>query len=120
MDPSSHKFYHKDHVDANKLYDTYTGAGADKKHTDELLFFPMKLIFSEVKSGRLRGSTLIDHSVGPVIFHLLPLCKYFKDITILELNEHCVKVLQKWLNKEEDALDWSHAAKIVAELEGNR
>ncbi|XP_063291719.1 indolethylamine N-methyltransferase-like [Pelobates fuscus] len=119
MDPSSSKYYHEDHIDPNEFYETYVGATADKKHTEELLLFPLKVLSSELNSGCLRGSTLIDISFGPSIFHLLPLCKYFKDITVLEVNEHCLKGLQKWLNKEEDALDWSHAAKIVAELEGN-
>ncbi|CAH2320319.1 nicotinamide N-methyltransferase-like [Pelobates cultripes] len=119
MDPSSPKYYLEDNFDPNDLYDIYVGATADKKHMDELLLFPLKVIFSEVKSGRIKGSTLIDISFGPFIFHLLPLCKYFKDITVLEFNEPCLKVLQKWLNKDEDALDWSHAAKIAAELEGN-
>ncbi|XP_063291718.1 indolethylamine N-methyltransferase-like [Pelobates fuscus] len=119
MDPSSPKYYHKDHVDPKNLYDTYVCATADKKHMDELLLFPLKVISSVVKSGCLRGNTLIDISIGSLIFHLLPLCKYFKDITILEFNEHCLKELKKWLNKEEDALDWSHAAKFAAELEGN-
>ncbi|XP_063291725.1 nicotinamide N-methyltransferase-like [Pelobates fuscus] len=118
MDPSSCKYYHEDHIDSKSLYDIYVGPTAIK-YFDEIFKFPLKAICSDLKSGCIGGSSLIDISTGAILFHLLPFCKYFKDITILEFNESCVQDLQKWLNQEDDSFDWSHAAKIVAELEGN-
>uniref|UniRef100_A0A8C5MQA5 Uncharacterized protein n=1 Tax=Leptobrachium leishanense TaxID=445787 RepID=A0A8C5MQA5_9ANUR len=75
-----------------------------------------RLLLTWKDAGRIKGDILIDLSTGPCIFHLLPIFKCFKDITILEFNESCLKDLQKWLNKETDTYDWAHASKIVAEL----
>ncbi|KAM8927183.1 nicotinamide N-methyltransferase-like [Pelodytes ibericus] len=70
--------------------------------------------------SRIKGDTLIEFSAGPAIFHFFPVCKFFKDIIILESNDDCVRDVQKWLNNEEGAFDWSHASKKLSELEGDR
>ncbi|CAH2320321.1 nicotinamide N-methyltransferase-like [Pelobates cultripes] len=120
MDRSTRKHYHKHEIDSQDIYDTYFSASADKNLLDEVFIFPMKAVFNASKLGHIKGDTLIDISSSASIFHLLPICTYFKDITILEFNDACLKDLQKWLNKEPGAFDWSHASKIVAELEGCR
>uniref|UniRef100_A0A8C5R7V6 Nicotinamide N-methyltransferase n=1 Tax=Leptobrachium leishanense TaxID=445787 RepID=A0A8C5R7V6_9ANUR len=117
-DPKAFKHYHMHDIDSKDIYDTYYGTSADAKHLDELVIFPLRMTIKEIKTGRIKGDTLIDMSAGPSVFQLFPICTYFKDITILEYNVSCLREKQKWLHKEPDAYDWSHASEIVAKLEG--
>ncbi|XP_063291722.1 indolethylamine N-methyltransferase-like [Pelobates fuscus] len=118
MDRRTHKHYHKHEINSQDIYDTYFSSSVDENLLDEVFIFPLKAIVNDSKLGHIKGDTLIDISAGANIFHILPICTYFKDITILEFNDACLKDLQKWQNKEPGAFDWSHASKIVAELEG--
>ncbi|KAM8927180.1 indolethylamine N-methyltransferase-like [Pelodytes ibericus] len=120
MNPSSLKHYHVHSVDSRFMFDTYFSSSADKQHVEEIVMFPINELHKEAKSGRIKGDTLIEFSAGPVIFHLFPVYKLFKDIIMLEFNDECVRDVQKWVNNEEGAFDWSHASQKVSELEGNR
>uniref|UniRef100_A0A8C5R9S1 Nicotinamide N-methyltransferase n=1 Tax=Leptobrachium leishanense TaxID=445787 RepID=A0A8C5R9S1_9ANUR len=120
MSSSSHKFYHLHDMDVEMLYGTFASKSTERTHLDELIIFPLKEIYKMLQSGRIKGDTLIDLSAGPCIFHLFPLCNIFKEFIVLEFNDSCMKTLQKWMNKEPDVLDWSHATKIAAEMEGCR
>uniref|UniRef100_A0A8C5R883 Methyltransferase n=1 Tax=Leptobrachium leishanense TaxID=445787 RepID=A0A8C5R883_9ANUR len=117
MSSSSLKFYHIHDFEPQHLFDTYTNVSREPKYLDEVLFFPLKETYKMLESGHIKGDTLIDLSTGPCIFHLFPLCN-FKNFIVLEFNESCMKVLQKWMNKEPGALDWSHVAKLSAKMEG--
>ncbi|KAM8927187.1 indolethylamine N-methyltransferase-like [Pelodytes ibericus] len=120
MNPSSLKHYHENYIDPHCLFDTYVSPTADKQHLEELLMFPIRELHKEAKSGHIKGDTLIDFSTGPTLFHLFPVCTFIKDIIILEFNDECARDVQKWVNNEEGAFDWSHASQIVSELEGDR
>ncbi|KAM4652105.1 nicotinamide N-methyltransferase-like [Discoglossus pictus] len=78
----------------------------------------MKQLHKELAKGHIKGDTLIDISAGPIINQLFPICDFFKEITILEHTDSCIKELEMWMNNESDAFDWSHAATFVCELEG--
>ncbi|KAM8927191.1 nicotinamide N-methyltransferase-like [Pelodytes ibericus] len=82
----------------------------------EVFLFPMHQLIKYMASAHISGDTLIDCSIGPTIFHMLPICEHFKDIIILETSDACVTEMEKWMNKEEDAFDWSHASKVTKEL----
>ncbi|KAM8927181.1 indolethylamine N-methyltransferase-like [Pelodytes ibericus] len=120
MNPSSLKHYHEHSVDPQCLFDTYFSSSADKQYIEEIVMFPIHEFHKEAKSGHIKGGTLIDFSVGSTLSHLFPVCKHFKDVIILEFNDECVRDVQKWVNNEEGAFDWSHASQIVSELEGDR
>ncbi|KAM4641314.1 indolethylamine N-methyltransferase-like [Discoglossus pictus] len=119
MDPRPRKMYHEDEFDTNEMVDTYFSSKADKIILEEIVCIAMRQLHRELGSGRIKGNTLIDLTVGPNIFHLFTMCEFFKDITVLETNDMCIKELEKWINMSPDALDWSHASKFIAELEGN-
>ncbi|XP_063291724.1 indolethylamine N-methyltransferase-like [Pelobates fuscus] len=119
MDRSSLKHYHLDPIDSRKIFHTYFSAKSDKIIVDEIVKYPMEILYEEFKSGNIKGDTFIDISVGPTISHLLPVCDYFKEITILEVNDQCLEDIEKWVKKDADALDWSHTSTHMAKLEGN-
>uniref|UniRef100_A0A8C5MRT2 Uncharacterized protein n=1 Tax=Leptobrachium leishanense TaxID=445787 RepID=A0A8C5MRT2_9ANUR len=118
MSSVADKFYHLHDFDPQILFDTYTIVSREPKYLDEIIFFPLKETYKMLESGHIKGDTLIDLSSGPCIFHLFPLCNSFKDFIVLEFHESSMKALQKWMNKEPDALDWSHVSKIAADMEG--
>ncbi|XP_053545708.1 indolethylamine N-methyltransferase-like [Bombina bombina] len=68
--------------------------------------------------GRIKGETLIYMQAGSCIFTLIPIFEFFNDITVFEFNDDSIKELEKWKNSHDDAYDWSHAFKFIAELEG--
>ncbi|KAM8939574.1 nicotinamide N-methyltransferase-like [Pelodytes ibericus] len=68
--------------------------------------------------GNFKGDRLIDVSLGPVISHLLPFCEQFKEITILECDDRCIKDLEKWKNNHLDSSDWAHVSKAMMDLHG--
>ncbi|KAM4642109.1 indolethylamine N-methyltransferase-like [Discoglossus pictus] len=119
MDSRPRKIYHEDEFDINQMFNTFYSRKADKFLLEEMVFTPMRLLHKTLGSGRIKGNTLIDFTVGPIIYHLLTICEFFEDITVLETNKSSINELEKWINMDPDALDWSHTSKFIAELEGN-
>ncbi|MEE6518389.1 hypothetical protein FKM82_029386, partial [Ascaphus truei] len=64
------------------------------------------------------GETLLDVTAGPLAFQLLTACDFFKEINVIEFTDANIREFEMWKNKEPGAADWSHAAKIVCDLEG--
>ncbi|XP_075047516.1 nicotinamide N-methyltransferase-like [Mixophyes fleayi] len=119
MDPSCLKYYHVHEFDAKDILGTYCSPTTERTLLEEMVVFPMKELQKLQASGTFRGGLLIDFSIGPIIFHLLPICDVFKAITVLETNDFCIKELESWINKEEEAFDWSHLSEVFPEMEGN-
>ncbi|CAH2320329.1 nicotinamide N-methyltransferase-like [Pelobates cultripes] len=120
MDVGSSKLYQEPGFKSRVFLDTFFSLNTDKSLQEETLMFPMKQMHKALLSGLIGGDTLIDVTLGPIIHHLLPICTFFKNIIILEFNEECVKEMEKWLNTETEAFDWSHASQFITELGGNR
>ncbi|MEE6484721.1 hypothetical protein FKM82_013988 [Ascaphus truei] len=117
MDSSLHKHYHDEEFDPRGLIETYFYNGNNDMFED-LILYPITQLFKMFSSGRVRGETLLDVTVGPLAFHLLTACDYFKEINVIEFTDANIREFEMWRNKEPGAADWSHAAKIVCELEG--
>ncbi|CAH2320169.1 indolethylamine N-methyltransferase [Pelobates cultripes] len=117
MDPSSLKRYHLHEWEPIDLFNAYYSATAVKCITDEALRFPIEQLYKVAGQGQITGERLIDISAGPNIYHLLPIFEFFRDITILEFSDLCVKELEKWKNKESESYDWTHALSIMSELQ---
>ncbi|XP_053308405.1 nicotinamide N-methyltransferase-like [Spea bombifrons] len=116
MDPP-YKFYHLHEFDTKGLFDRYFSATADKLYYDEVVVFPMKVLHKAVAKGNIRGEVLIDVSVGPTFHQLLSVSEYFKEITVLEFSDACIKDLENWVKKGDDAFDLSHTSKFLTELQ---
>ncbi|MEE6484718.1 hypothetical protein FKM82_013986 [Ascaphus truei] len=117
MDSSLHKHYHDDEFDPRLYIETYFNS-ENNDTFDEVVEYPIKQLFKTFSSGRVRGETLLDVSAGPLAFHLLTACDYFKEINVIEFTDANIREFEMWRNKEPGAADWSHAAKFICELEG--
>ncbi|XP_078496170.1 nicotinamide N-methyltransferase-like [Lissotriton helveticus] len=71
-------------------------------------------------SGAVKGDLLIELSIAPYFHWTFPACDYFSDIVLGGSTDQCVTVIEKWRRNEPGALDWSHVAKALCELQGNR
>ncbi|XP_078496056.1 indolethylamine N-methyltransferase-like [Lissotriton helveticus] len=74
---------------------------------------------SVVVSGAVKGGSLIQVSISPLIHFTMAACEYFTEITFACLNDKSMEELRKWLKNEPDALDCSHAIKLFCELQGS-
>ncbi|XP_075462674.1 indolethylamine N-methyltransferase-like [Ascaphus truei] len=117
MDSSLHKHYHDEEFDPRRFIETYCYNGNNDMFEETIVHLITQL-FKTFSSGRVRGETLLDVSVGPLAFHLLTACDYFKEINVIEFTDANIREFEMWKNKEPGAADWSHAAKIVCALEG--
>ncbi|KAG0413156.1 hypothetical protein HPB47_009698, partial [Ixodes persulcatus] len=72
-----------------------------------------------LKTGNLaQGETLLDVGSGPILLAALLASSRFKHIVLSDLVEGSRLELNKWLDKSEDAIDWTHRAEQIAALEG--
>ncbi|KAM4696028.1 nicotinamide N-methyltransferase-like [Rhinophrynus dorsalis] len=119
MAAKQHKHYHDAEYDAVAFLQTYIGTG-EGPLVEEHLENPLKFIFKVLYSGAVKGDTLIDLTHSIALFHLMVATDYFKEITILESNDTCIREINMWLNNEEETIDWSHAAMFACALKGER
>ncbi|XP_063813309.1 indolethylamine N-methyltransferase-like [Pseudophryne corroboree] len=112
MDYDSLKHYNE--LDIDQYLNIYFSASENKDILQVLVTNPMEKVHQFFSSESISGDTLIHISYGPVVHLLFPACQYFKEIKILDCNEHSIKALRKWKNKDPDAHDWSFAAQFAA------
>ncbi|XP_075462696.1 indolethylamine N-methyltransferase-like [Ascaphus truei] len=117
MDSSLHKHYHDEEFDPRLYIETYYYP-ENSDVFEDAVEFPITQLFKTFSSGRVRGETLLDVSAGPLAFHLLTACDFFKEINVIEFTDANIREFEMWRNKEPGAADWSHAAKFICELEG--
>ncbi|XP_069064971.1 nicotinamide N-methyltransferase-like isoform X1 [Pleurodeles waltl] len=107
-----------EHLDPKALLDTYTGENSG------FLVDSVQWIFTRlnktVSSGSLKGETLIQFSIGPYFPYLLPVSECFTEIIIAGATDKGVAEVEKWRTNAPGAIDFSHAAKLACELQGNR
>ncbi|XP_053310934.1 indolethylamine N-methyltransferase-like [Spea bombifrons] len=118
MDSKDLKYYHRHELDAKDLLHKFFSPKSDKLLLEESTAIPMKYLYKEFSSGRIKGDSLIEFGYGPCIHHLLAICEFVKEITLLEFNDVTISELEKWLNNHEESFDWSHASKLMIDLEG--
>ncbi|KAG8434658.1 hypothetical protein GDO86_012861 [Hymenochirus boettgeri] len=101
-----------------RLYlETYFHLGSGSL-ADDFLRFTLSNFHKAFTSGSVKGTTLIDIGTAPSIYQLLSACEYFEDITVTWYTTRELQELQKWINKDPGAFDWSSVVKHVCELEG--
>ncbi|KAJ1196433.1 hypothetical protein NDU88_000304 [Pleurodeles waltl] len=62
---------------------------------------------------------MIAMSIVPFFQWALPACEYFTDIILSCSTEKCNSEVEKWRTNAPGAMDWTHAAKMICEIEGN-
>ncbi|XP_068121188.1 indolethylamine N-methyltransferase-like [Hyperolius riggenbachi] len=116
---SDKKSYHDKALKPKDFVETHFSHG-QVPMIEECVVFPVRELHRMASKGLLKGSKLLDFSTGATVFQLLPLAKTFKDIYVVEVSKDHMEHFQAWLDKSENATDWSHASKRLCQLDGNR
>ncbi|XP_077111120.1 nicotinamide N-methyltransferase-like [Ranitomeya variabilis] len=118
MASSPTKFYLEDNFDSKQFLEQYFTVNPKTNLSADFLEFPMKNLTKTFSEGKIKGDTLIDLSVGPMVCHLLAACDYFKNIIVLKSRDRCITELKRWADSQTGLLDWGHAAKPYVDTEG--
>ncbi|XP_029826689.2 indolethylamine N-methyltransferase-like [Ixodes scapularis] len=105
-DTYKNKFLPRTYADQ---YGRYIGEGVPPE---------LKILHNIFQSDLVQGNTLLDLGSGPVVANVLLGSSRCNHIVMSDLVETNRLELMKWLNKDEDALDWTFRAEKVAEAEG--
>ncbi|XP_044138043.1 nicotinamide N-methyltransferase-like [Bufo gargarizans] len=119
MDSSTYKLYHKDCFDSREHLDTYFSDKDDMVFGEDSLLFPIEQLKNTFALGNINGEILIDLSISSIPHHLYSCCEFFKDIIVLKASDRCIMELKRWVDARTGAFDWSHAAKLHVDTEGN-
>ncbi|CAN7945046.1 unnamed protein product [Ixodes pacificus] len=107
------------------LRDTYKNKFLPRTYADEYgryigegVSTELEALHSIFQSDLVQGNTLLDLGSGPVVTNVLLGSSRCNHIVMSDLVEANRLELMKWLNKDEDALDWTFRAEKVAAVEG--
>ena len=76
-------------------------------------------LFSTIPKPNGEGLKVLDFGSGPVIQHCISVAAHASEIVFSDISESNRHAVQKWLNKETDAFNWSpHFDYVVKTLEG--
>ncbi|KAM4652792.1 nicotinamide N-methyltransferase-like [Discoglossus pictus] len=106
------EFNPKDYLDTYYATEKVTLVG-------EWMNFSLTNLHETFTTGGVKGDTLIDIGCGPTIYHLLSACEVFKNIITSDFLPQNTAEVEKWLNKDPSAFDWTPVIKFVCGLEGN-
>ncbi|XP_077105831.1 indolethylamine N-methyltransferase-like [Ranitomeya variabilis] len=118
MASSPTKFYLEDDFDSKQFLEQYFSDNPKTNLSADFLEFPLNNLTKTFSEGKIKGDTLIDLSVGPMVCHLLAACDYFKNIIVLKSRDRCITELKKWADSQTGLLDWGHVAKRYVDPEG--
>lgn len=118
MSETIRKHYHDDDFDAKDFVNTYFSLGTSI--LEESMGFPTRIIHEMASTGQLKGDKVLDNSMGSIMYQLFSVSNIFKEIYVVHLTDASFKHFKQWLDNDIKATDWSHAAKRVCHLEGNR
>ncbi|XP_040182230.1 indolethylamine N-methyltransferase-like [Rana temporaria] len=120
MDSTTPKLYHQHGMDSRSYLDLYFSNKEEMVFAEDSITFPMACLHYLLSTGRVKGTFLIDISLGSIIHHLYSASNFFKKIILLKFQERCIMELNRWLHDRTGAYDWSHTSSAAAELEGTR
>ncbi|XP_072254743.1 indolethylamine N-methyltransferase-like [Pyxicephalus adspersus] len=119
MDYPSCKDYHDDEYDPMAIMYTYNDP-ENKEFVEALVIRPTQMLRKAFSTGLLKGGKMIDLVNGPNLAHLFVFADYVKEIIILDSSDASISEIKKWLKNDQNAVDWSHAAKHSCEQKGGR
>ncbi|XP_040275221.1 indolethylamine N-methyltransferase-like [Bufo bufo] len=118
MDPCLKLYYPSHEVNAKRFLHEYFSQNVPYSIFKESTIDMMKCFYKAFSSGLLSGKTLTDVSLGPIIVHLVSVCEFVEEISILEVNDASIRELELWKDKDPDSFDWTHTLKLFMELKG--
>ncbi|XP_066446597.1 indolethylamine N-methyltransferase-like [Eleutherodactylus coqui] len=115
---STHKHYHDEEFDPKLLHETHFSHG-NVPTIEEATVYPVRILHEWFSSGKVKGDTLLDISIGGSVYQLISASNCFKEVHVMNFTDRNIDHFKKWLQKEEDATDWSFVFQKVCEIEGN-
>ncbi|XP_056409868.1 indolethylamine N-methyltransferase-like [Hyla sarda] len=116
MDPCLDLYYPNHEVNARTLLLDYFSQHVPYSIFKETTVNMMRCFYKVFSSGLVSGETLIDLSVGPAIVHLLSVCEFLEEISILKFSDGAIRELELWRHKDPEAFVWTHTLKLFMEL----
>ncbi|XP_077136388.1 nicotinamide N-methyltransferase-like [Ranitomeya variabilis] len=116
MDPCLTLYYPKYEINPKVFLEEYFSQHVPFSMFKESTINMQRCFYKAFKSGLVSGKTLIDFSVGPIIMHLISVCEFFEEISILKVNDATIKEFELWKNKDPKAFDWAQTSKFFMEL----
>ncbi|XP_066461684.1 nicotinamide N-methyltransferase-like [Eleutherodactylus coqui] len=114
----SHIYDH--HFDARKYLDIFYGVDPITQEIDKESIFLLTFLNNVFSSGHVKGQSIIEIGAGPTIHYILSACEIFQKIYLTDYSQGNLDEIKKWLNRENDAFDWSPYLRFVCDLENNR
>ncbi|XP_078497495.1 nicotinamide N-methyltransferase-like [Lissotriton helveticus] len=106
------------HFDPPKKFKEY--CSAESGFWEDTVGFPLKWLVKTFSSGKVKGDTIMQIGMTYLIHLLLPTCKVFKEIFVVDIFDVSLQEVRKWQEKDPGAIDLSSAAKTLCEHEGQR
>ncbi|XP_075058774.1 nicotinamide N-methyltransferase-like [Mixophyes fleayi] len=119
MASSTHKHYHDEDFDTKGFVETHF-SHENILIIEESMGYPVKILHELFSSGQVKGNILLDVSIGSIVYQLFSASNVFKEIYVVGFTDAAIHHFKKWLEKGDEATDWSFAAKRVSRLQGNR
>ncbi|CAJ0922007.1 unnamed protein product [Ranitomeya imitator] len=116
MDPCLTLYYPKYEINPKVFLEEYFSQHVPFSMLKESTINMQRCFYKAFKSGLVSGKTLIDISLGPTIMHLISVCEFLDEISILKVNDASIKGLEMWKNKHPKAFDWTQTSKLFMEL----
>ncbi|XP_069601067.1 nicotinamide N-methyltransferase-like [Ranitomeya imitator] len=116
MDPCLTLYYPKYEINPKMYLEEYFSQHVPFSTFKESTINMQRCFYKAFKSGLVSGKTLIDFSQGPIIMHLISVCDFFEEISILKVNDATIKEFELWKNKDPKAFDWTQTSKLFMEL----
>ncbi|XP_064476150.1 nicotinamide N-methyltransferase-like [Ornithodoros turicata] len=112
-------------MDYDKLKQQYRNEFDPGSYQDMVMKLDFLYLFYQREVNELlrrdvfkNSATLLEFGCGPTPFSMFPMTKKFHEVVLCEYLEQNRRAVQKWVNNEADALDWSFLAESQALLEG--
>ncbi|XP_069802677.1 nicotinamide N-methyltransferase-like [Dendropsophus ebraccatus] len=118
MAATTYKHYHDEECDIKHLVESHFSAGSVSIR-EESMAEPTKRLHKVFSSGLVKGDSLLVMSVGAMVYPLFSASNVFSNIYVMDTTDASVKHFKQWLEKGDEATDWSDASKLVCQLEGN-
>ncbi|XP_040072641.2 nicotinamide N-methyltransferase-like [Ixodes scapularis] len=114
-------------METQALRDTYKTKFLAQSYMDMYGHYPPEAVVPAARQLRgifhsdlVQGEILLEVGSGPMVWCSLVASSRFKHIVLSDIAECNRLELEKWLNKNKDAIDWTTRAEEIADLEGYR
>ncbi|XP_069601923.1 nicotinamide N-methyltransferase-like [Ranitomeya imitator] len=116
MDPCLTLYYPEQEINPKMLLEEYYSQHVPFSIFKESTINMKRCFYKAFSFSLVSGKTLIDISLGPIIMHLISVCEFVEEISMLKLNNASVTELELWKNKDPKAFDWTQTSKLFMEL----